>query len=114
MLARTAAREEVQIMKQRPQKQTEPTRARDNRLYTLEVFILSGPMTEKFVKQNPVISRTLQIRGDQTLEDLHEALFDAFDREEEHMHEFQFGKGPHDPKGKRYVLPTAFDDPIPG
>ncbi len=30
------------------------------------------------------------------------------------MHEFQFGKGPHDPKGKRYVLPTAFDDPIPG
>ncbi len=46
-------------MKQRPQKQTEPTGARDNRLYTLEVFILSGPMTEKFVKQNPVISRTL-------------------------------------------------------
>ncbi len=41
MLARTAAREEVQIMKQRPQKQTEPTGARDNRLYTLEVFIRS-------------------------------------------------------------------------
>ena len=25
------------------------------------------------------------------------------------MYEFQFGKGPMDPKGKRYVLPMAFD-----
>ena len=25
------------------------------------------------------------------------------------MYEFQFGKGPNDPKGKRYVLPDAFD-----
>jgi hypothetical protein len=36
-------------------------------LYTLEVFLLSGPMTEIFAKKNPVISRILQIRGDQTL-----------------------------------------------
>ena len=62
---------------------------------------LSGPITEKFAKENPEISRTIQIRGDQTLEDLHHALFDAFDRSDEHMYEFQFGKGPMDPKAPR-------------
>jgi hypothetical protein len=79
------------------------------RLYTLEVFIIGGPISEKFLKRNREISRTIQIRGDQTLEDLHHAIFDAFDRWDEHMYEFQFGKGPNDPKGKRYVLPQAFD-----
>jgi Domain of unknown function (DUF6930) len=37
------------------------------RLYTLEVFLLSGPITEKFARKNPGVSRTIQIRGDQTL-----------------------------------------------
>jgi len=78
-------------------------------LYTLEVFLLSGPIKEKFAKKNPTISRTIQIRGDQTLEDLHHAIFDAFDRFDEHMYEFQFGKGPMDPKARRYVLPNAFE-----
>src|SRR6516162_11191506 len=84
-----------------------PTDQGDVRFYTLEVFLLSGPVTEKFAKRNPVVSRTIQIRGDQTLEDLHHALFDAFGRWEEHLYEFQFGKGPMDPKGPRYVLPSA-------
>lgn len=79
------------------------------RLYTLEVLIVSGPVTEKFLKRNPEISRTIKIQGDQTLEKLHHAVFDAFDRFDNHMYEFQFGKGPNDPKGKRYVLPEAFD-----
>jgi len=84
---------------------------RDDRLFTLEVCIISGPMTEKFIKKNKVVCRTIQIRGDQTLEDLHYAIFDAFDREDEHMYEFQIGgKGPMDPKAKRYVLPMAVDD----
>lgn len=83
------------------------------RLYSLEVFIIDGPMTEQFAKRNPVVSRTIRIRGDQTLEDLHEAIFDAFDRWEEHMYEFQFGKRPNDPKGKRYVLPDDFDSNEP-
>jgi hypothetical protein len=83
--------------------------AKPTQLYTLEVFIISGPMTEKFAKRNPVISRTILIRGDQTLEDLHHAIFDAFGRSDEHMYEFQFGKGPNDPKGKRHVLPGAFE-----
>ena len=78
-------------------------------LYNLEVFIISGPVSEKFTKKNPVISRTIQIRGDQFLQDLHYAIFDAFGRWEEHMFEFQFGKGPMDPRAKRYVLPSADD-----
>jgi hypothetical protein len=87
----------------------------DTRLYTLDVFVTSGPITRKFAKKNKVISRTIQIRGDQTLEDLHDAIFDAFDREEEHMYEFQIGgKGPMDPKARRYVLPMAMEEPTPG
>ena len=78
------------------------------KLYTLEVFIISGPVSEQFAKKNPVISRTIQIRGDQFLQDLHYAIFDAFGRWEEHMYEFQFGKGPMDPKARRYVLPSAY------
>jgi hypothetical protein len=79
------------------------------RLYTLEVFLISGPISERFAKRNRVISRTIQIRGDQTLEDLHHAIFSAFDRWDEHMYEFQFGKGPMDSKGPRYVLPGCFE-----
>ena len=79
------------------------------RLYTLDVFLIGGPVSEKFAKKNSVVSRSIQIRGDQTLADLHDAIFDAFGRWEEHMYEFQFGKGPMDPEAKRYVLPGAFE-----
>jgi hypothetical protein len=87
----------------------QPAEQAKDRLFTLDVFLLSGPITEKFARKNPVVSRTIHIRGDQTLEDLHHAIFEAFGRWEEHMYEFQFGKGPTDPKGRRYVLPSAFD-----
>lgn len=74
------------------------------RLYTLEVFLISGVVTEEFVKANPHVSRTIQIKGSQTLQTLHHAIFRAFDREEEHLYEFQFGRGPHDPEGPRYTV----------
>ena len=80
------------------------------RLYSMAVSIMSGPITEKFAKKNPVIERTIEIRGDQTLDDLHNAIFAAFDRWEEHMYEFQFGKRPMDPKAPRYVRPNPFGD----
>ena len=81
------------------------------RIYELEVSLLWGPVTGEFSQENPVILRTIQIRGDQTLERLHDAIFEAFDRWDEHMYEFQFGgKGPMDSKAKRFVLATA-DDP---
>jgi len=91
---------------------TERTGQTQEQLYTLEVFLLSGPITKAFARRNKVVSRTIQIKGDQTLADLHEAIFDAFDRQEEHMYEFHFGKGPHDPQGKRYVLPAAMEGPF--
>jgi hypothetical protein len=79
-------------------------------VYTLEVFLVGGPVTKAFAKKNPVVSRTILIRGDQTLQDLHQAIFDAFGREDEHMYEFQLGgKGPMDPKARRYVLPGDSD-----
>ena len=51
----------------------------------------------------------MEMRGDQTLQTLHQAIFEAFGREQEHMYEFQLGKGPMDPEGPRYVLPGAYD-----
>ena len=80
-------------------------------IYTLEVFIIAGPVDAKFVKKNPVLSRTLEIRGNQTLEELHEIIFKAFDRFDEHLYEFQVGgKGPHDPKAKKYGIPVQEDE----
>jgi pRiA4b ORF-3-like protein len=101
-------------MKKRPAgKKTGKASRSDVPLYTLEVCILSGPMTRKFVKKNRVVSRTIQIRGNQTLQQFHWAIFHAFDREEEHMYEFQIGgKGPMDQKARAYVLPMAMVDPF--
>jgi hypothetical protein len=97
-------------------RRTDRTRRKDTgaaAVYTLEVFLMSGPITRAFAKRNPVVSRTILIRGDQTLEDLHHAIFDAFRREDEHMYEFQIGgKGPMDLDAKTYVLPGAFEHPV--
>ncbi len=78
------------------------------RLYTLQVFLTDGPVAKKFAGKE--ISRAIQIRGDQTLQVLHKAIFKAFSREEEHFHEFNFGKGPYDQEGPRYTLPSAAKD----
>lgn len=87
-----------------------PSAARETtRRYTLEVSLLSGPITAGFARKNPVVSRTVQIRGDQTLEELHYAIFNAFDRWDDHLYEFNFGKGPQDPEAPRYVQAMAFD-----
>src|SRR5437762_304034 len=77
------------------------------RIFTLDVFLSDGPITQTFAGENPVIARTIQMRGDQSLQDLHHAIFSAFDREEEHLYEFQLGEGPMDPEARRYVLPHA-------
>lgn len=70
------------------------------KLYVVSVFLTDGPVTEKFA--NKVIRRDIEIRGDQTLEQLHRAIFEAFDRSDEHLYEFQFGKRPFDPAGPNY------------
>jgi hypothetical protein len=73
-------------------------------LYILWVFLKGGPISEKFA--NKEISRVIEIRGDQTLEDLHQAIFRAYDRRDEHQYEFQLGKRPFDPAGPNYGIPN--------
>jgi hypothetical protein len=72
-------------------------------LYVVSVYLQSGPISEKFTSK--VVLRVIEIRGDQTLEQLHQAIFDAHDRREQHPYEFQLGKRPFDPEGTNYGLP---------
>ena len=102
------------MAKQQHQGDRKKKGARDNRLFTLDVFLISAPVTEEFAERNPTVSRIIQIKGNQTLEDLHYAIFDAFDREEEHLYEFQFGKRPRDRDAERYVLPMEMGDGVFG
>jgi len=77
-------------------------------LYVLTVWLSSGPMSEKYFGKS--ISRTIEIRGDQTLDDLHEAIFDSFEREDAHLYQFQFGKKPFDRKGPNYGISESPDE----
>ncbi len=72
-------------------------------LYVVSVYLMSGPISKKFAT-NGVI-RVIEIRGDQTLEQLHQAIFKAHDRLDEHLYEFQFGKRPFDSDGPNYGVP---------
>lgn len=72
-------------------------------LYVLHVFLVGGPTSPQFA--NKEISRVIEIRGDQTLEQLHEAIFQAYDRWDQHLYEFQFGRRPFDPEGPKYSIP---------
>lgn len=76
-------------------------------LYVLAVYLVGGPVSDKFA--NKECSRVIEIRGDQTLAQLHQAIFKAYDRWDEHLYEFQFGKRPFDSDGPVYGLP----DPAP-
>jgi len=97
--------------KTKPRKRTSVWVQRDDRLFTLEVLLTDGPMTEDFCKANKKVSRTIELRGDDTLDMLHEAIFVAFDRYDPHMYEFQAGgKEPMDHAAGRYVLPMAMED----
>jgi len=87
---------------------TKATKQSDETLFVLCVVIIDGPVTEEFIEENPEISRTIEIKGAHTLKDLHRLLFNAFDREEEHLYEFQLGgRGPNDPNATRYGVPLG-------
>lgn len=95
-----------------PQKVERPAieRAPDT-LYVLDVSVMDGPITEEFLERNPEVARTIEIKGSQTLATLHQILFKAFDREDEHMYEFQVGgKRPQDPAALRYGLNSPFNN----
>ncbi len=56
--------------------------------------------------------RSVVLRGDQTLEDLHDVIFSAFDRYDEHLYSFYFPSGPDRRtasfKGREYTAPRGF------
>ena len=79
-------------------------------LYTLKVALEGGRITPEFAKNNPACSRTIQMRGNQTLERLHLAIFEAFDRDDEHLYEFQFGRKPQERGAPRYTCPDGLDE----
>lgn len=87
----------------RPGSQPRRVAAPPANLYVVSAFLTAGPVSEKFA--NKVIRRDIEIRGDQTLEQLHQAIFEAFDRSDEHLYEFQFGKRPFDLDGPNYGIP---------
>ncbi len=74
-------------------------------VYILRIYLVSGPYGEEAVGQE--IFRTLKVRGDQTLEDLHHAIFCSFGRENDRYYEFYLGMDPNDPKGIRYTCGEA-------
>jgi hypothetical protein len=82
---------------------TAPRAATPATLYVLSVFLVGGPTSEKFA--NKRISRVIEIRGDQTFAQLHDAIFKAYERWDQHPYEFQFGKRPFDPDGPNYGVP---------
>lgn len=82
-----------------------PAPAPPANLYVLTVILLSGPVSDEYA--NKVILRGIEIRGDQTLDDLHRAIFEAFNRHLERPYEFHLGKRPSDPDGPVYGLPDA-------
>jgi len=92
-----------------PRKPAAPNEAR---LYTLDVYLAAGPFTKAFIKRNPVVSRRFEIRGTNTLHELHEAIFEAFDRWDAHMYEFQLGEGPMHPDNRRIGLPASLYSPF--
>jgi len=71
---------------------SESTERPDRNVYRIKVALMG----------NKRIYRKIAIRGDHTLDDLHEAVFYAFDREEEHMYSFFFPASAT--KSKRVIM----------
>ena len=67
------------------------------------------------LKGNRRVWRSLLLRGDQTLDDLHEMIYLAFDRFDEHLYSFFFPKGPSRQnrvglQPKEYASPISLEE----
>ena len=74
-------------------------------VYTLRVHLVSGPYGEE--AEGNEIFRTLKVRGNQTLEDLHYAIFCSYEREHDRYYEFCLGMDSDEPGGVRYTCGEA-------
>ena len=68
--------------------------AKSDYVYTLKVFLMGIPFDMEITEEE--ISREILILGHHTLHDLHLAIFEAFERWEEHLYEFNLGASPQD------------------
>jgi hypothetical protein len=62
------------------------------KLCVLAIYLVGGPTGPKFAGKET--SRVIEIGGDQTLDQLHQAIFETYDRWETHAYEFHFGRRP--------------------
>jgi hypothetical protein len=83
----------------------------------------AAPSTEYVLKvalkDSKRIWRTIAVRGDQALDDLHEAIFAAFNRSDPHLYSFYFPSAPRGRKGvptREYTSAFVLEDagPIEG
>ena len=70
------------------------------------------------LKGTKSIWRTVVLRGDHTLHDLHETIYEAFDRYDEHLYSFYFPREPtrrdrFDFKPKEYSSPIMLEEADP-
>jgi hypothetical protein len=90
-------------------KTTPNTNPKTTQVYTFGVYLVGGPIDDTYDDQE--ISRQIDVLGHQTLHDLHQAIFAAFEREEEHLYEFNFGESPQDQSQLYfYQAPWGQDD----
>jgi len=74
-------------------------------IYRLKVSLaVGGPWAGE-----GAVWRTIEMRGNQTLDQLHKAIFKAFDRFDEHLYSFYMTKNRRDPM-QEYASPYLFED----
>ena len=78
--------------KKRQEEKPQVSQMQDDRAHVIKVSLM----------HDKAVYRKIALRGNQTLEDLHDAIFDAFDREEEHLYSFFFPDKPT--KSKRTII----------
>ena len=74
-------------------------------IYVLKVTLAQGP--PRTAEES--VWRTIEIKGSQTLDQLHRAIFKAFDRFEEHLYSFFMSKDRRD-ASQEYASPDLFED----
>ncbi len=73
-------------------------------IYRLKVTLVGGPPWA-----TPNIWRTIEMKGSQNLDQLHRAIFKAFDRWEGHLYSFFMSKDRRD-VSQEYAAPGLFED----
>lgn len=84
------------------------TPAPEIELFVFSVHLVAGPLDEKAAAKRFV--RWIEIRADQSLQDLHRSICEGFDRNVDAGFQFQLGKRTFDPKGPNYGIASPQDN----